>query len=219
MLQVKINHELGQLTNALQSYQTVQSKRTSLESLAKNMTKLAFFVREELLKTQPPAQEIADISAIVQKTGGYKIRKSIMASVLKRVDKRTKKGKLTKSSLDIYGAYDLAVKKEVKARQNAIGFLGRSALMSHSSPLITRARSRKGQELSRGETKLNGQDAETTLRWSNQISYMSNLAAEGITAKGQNAILTALRRTVADIQLYIERKQREAIGKALGGKK
>lgn len=218
--------ELDQLNDAIRQYIRLSGK-SAQEALKKQAAKLGYALKQELRGISPAKGSIrSEALARLESGGGIKVRPSVLRKIYQQYGARSllstqqvifgKRGKTTTvrngSRLNLWA---LAVKAEIGLRESARGFLGISASYRGLTATLeaeAQAFSKYGPVLSKAGFKPLPDNAGGAIEfeWNQDTSQLSGSAAEGITKeKGDAAINRALRNTLEDIEVYLERKLQE----------
>jgi len=234
---ITIEHHLQDLTQSIERYSKVNKKLTEGEAVMKQVGKLSFALSRELKGISPAKGSLRTAGLTGLSSGkGIKVRQSVKDWALRKHGNllgarsnltgkrrgqllnanRIKKGK---KPMNLQA---LAVRRELSVRESARGFLSVSArypgVANISKGLATATRSEGWYKNALSQAGITYEQNGTVLRfqWNPGISSQSGEAAEGLsTPKGHQAIIRAIKATKADIEVYIARKQSEAIRKAL----
>ena len=240
-LSVQVTYDLDRLSEAMRKYGKLSGK-TEAEVVEKQSGKLAWNIYQGLRTIMPAKGSIrAERLASLKAGGGIYVRQSVYDEVASQYGV-TVEGKFRKRGNHVIGdIYEpdtftgtrrglnvqaLAVKKEIGLRESGRGFSAWStprpgqgyanvAAMESSSEVATLSRYGYTLSLFHIETAPNLEHKYAELRW---VDNQAGTGGAAVMSKPkQMAILDkAIQETVADIMVYVERKQREDIAEAFG---
>jgi len=221
-----IHQNLDQFAKRLRRYAELR-KMTPADVLTKQGGKLGFALRQRLRGLAPEKGSIrAERLAALAKGEGVRVRASVRREVMEKrkarsrlSDKKVVFGKSKKGVGSVkrkgrrVNLAAIMVQRELSVRESGRAFLSTTARYPRTLKRKNIARSRYGPTLASAGLEQN----DETLRFTWDASR-STLAASGVKGinrtKARTMIALAIHDVTADIDVYINRKEREAGRKA-----
>lgn len=222
-----LDAQLNALNARLRAYQE-SSGKTWEEVLGKQGGKLGFLLFQRLRAIAPAKGHVrTERLAALRRGEGIRVRPAAMEFASRRTvatasSLRTRQGirfreKTKAGGLKNRGRswWQIAVAREIAMREGGRGFLSVSARYPRTLGAASSAVSRYGPELSRAGVIVSGARGKAEFVWDPGAGPQAARVAEGLDRpRGRAALALALRDLVADIDVYVVRKQEERIAKA-----
>lgn len=221
---VTIRHNLAQLNDTLVAYQRASNK-TWPEVLAKQGGKLGYSLSRNLRGLAPARGEVrAEMLDRLRDGEGVRVRPSVMAEVLAKRKARTrlsdravvfgagegKSSTATKSGGRL-NLTAMAVSREIAMRESARGFLGWSARYPRTLKKSDKAYSRYRRVLSSANIRVESDEKSVRFAWPGDNPQSAG-AVQGLNRdQSRAAIASSLEEVRSDTQIYIDRKQQQAL--------
>jgi hypothetical protein len=230
MIAATIESNLAELNAKLSTY-AAHRKITVVQAVQKHSQEFAFLLADELKKTSPARGSIRSgaLAWLKNRSKGVNVRPSIMKAVREKynliqdittrrfvIGGKRGKGTVTrgkganKKKLNIRA---LMVQRELNMRERGIRFMAVSARLKGLSAVSPGSAEfwlgRFGQKTADAKLLVSATGDEATMR----ITYGGSKSEFGDALQNpfaQAAIATALQRTLENMEVYIERKEREA---------